>query len=941
MKTTKITTTTFPVAEKAEKKIEKKLKKKEAKIRKAYQPLAKYRTEREEKHGKEYKKKTNYIYVDLNEGEIHFLKNKEIRKYDILKRVYDLQPAKVKTLAELLWKGSRLREEIEEETIEELQEKRLIDVYRLKGRVLAALLIDELSADPTGKKTETKEHVKADYELPDYMDKGYDLSQKLEEEESIVESYERDTIRYPVDRIAGILKNLYDVKTTLEGITYMPYLKAEHKSKVTEKHYPLCFNKKAKKKKTMKLKPIALSTEIGAKNAVPMESSTIDFKDVVGLKEVKKEIEDTFLKPLKDPELAKKLKKKAGGSLLLYGPPGCGKTYMAKAVVGETGLPFYNVNVNDVIGLGAEEAAEKIHRIFEEANQNAPAIIFFDELDAVGRKRDTRQRQEERIMLTQLLTEMDGVNNMTENVLIIAATNIPWELDPALRRAGRFNKQVFVPPPEKEVREQLFKKYVKELPIGEIDHGKLAEESQGYAASDIKTICEKAAQTLWHEKERVETEDLLNTLREHKNSLTAWFRLAEKEIRESNEVDLYRELSKHILKHAGGVDQVQKTEIKFKDVAGMESVKKEIKKNIVYPIENLGLAEKYGKKTGGALLLYGPPGCGKTYIAKATAGECDAAFFNVKLTDAGSEKKIEEIFERARNNIPAIIFFDELDAIAGRRDNTAGKEKKIINQLLVELDGFTENKGVMVMGATNAPWNIDPALRRTGRFSKQIMVPPPDHDARKEIFRIHTRDKPVSAEVDYEILAEATEEYSASDIKTICEKAAEKPWNEAVAGGIERKINMEDFLDAAEEQEPTILPWIKAARKQLKESMEEEFYRKLKDLLEGYGEAREPEIIMPELDELREMDEIKEKMNIAKLRYLQGVINREEFKLITEYYQRKIMELEKPTQQPVMEDGDDGMMLMKDMEWTVDTHPSGRLHYRIRSMMGDVYKMPC
>jgi len=399
------------------------------------------------------------------------------------------------------------------------------------------------------------------------------------------------------------------------------------------------------------------------------------------------------------------------------------------------------------------------------------------------------------MLLNQLLTEMDGVESQKENILFIAATNAPWAVDAALRRAGRFTKQLFIPPPDVNARKELFRLHTKGEPLDEgVDIDKLAELTDGYSSADIKAICDAAIRIPWEEamktgvQRKATMQDFMKAISKQKSSLLPWYKTTYKQLESSGEIDTYKEYAKYILKYAGGVDTIKKPRISFKDVGGLEEVKEEIRRSVIYPMNREDLAKEFGQTIGGGILFYGPPGCGKTYIAKATAGECNASFFNILITDilspesGGSEKNIRDVFERAGRNTPAILFFDEIEGIAGRRDNLSIEAVRLVDAFLTELDGFKKKKGLIVMGATNAPWAIDPAFRRSERFSKQIFIPPPNTEARMQIFQIHCREKPVGPDVDYDALAKVTENYTASDIKMICDIAASIPWEEALKG---------------------------------------------------------------------------------------------------------------------------------------------------------------
>ena len=958
MKIKRVVTKSFAVSESAEKicelrateespigALKRAIGREKIEIKKAYRPLARFKISRQEEEHKGfittetiYKVIDNFFYVDLTSLDIyHFphrlpMESVRIDRYDILKRIIDLPDISIKTLGKLMRTDWIFYDELDRDAILDLETAGLIKTFKPSWKVLISTLWSEFN--PEDDEILVKKRVKINYNIPKFRDPGWDLSSFLQETNTILESYERDKIKYSIERISDVLSLLFDARVGLEGVTFLPYIQTirkrvdEHMEIKPKMHFPVCRIGivDVKVKKGEPLRPIAIGTAIGSKGTVPVEEVTINFDDVANLEDVKEEIRKNIVYPLTKPELAKEFGKRGGGAILLYGPPGCGKTYIAKATVGECGVTFFNVNISDIISKGVEEGAKSLHEVFVDANRNSPAIIFFDELDAIGGRRVKGRSYAEKMEIDQFLMEMDGIDSLDKDVLVMAATNVPWNIDPALRRSVRFTKHIFIPPPDFETRIKLFEIHTRNLPVSDdIDFRKLAELTEGYSSSDIKVICDRAAEIPWREalksgkKRNITMKDFMDALSKQKSSLIPWFKIAAKEIRESGERDIFKDFSEYILKYGGGIDKIRKPEITFADVGNLEDVKEEIRKNIVYPLIREDLAKEFKKETG-SILLYGPPGCGKTYIAKATVGECNVSFFDVKITDiisseeGRSEKNIREIFEKANKNAPAILFFDEIDAIAVRRDlDITGMERRIVDILLEELENSKKNKKLMVLAATNSPWTLDPSIKRAGRFSKKILVSRPNERARLEIFKVHTRDMPIDRSVDFERLSKLTEGYSSADIKEICDRAAEIPWREALEGGKKRNIMMHDFMSAIKSVKTSLAPWYSLAKKQILESDERDEYKELLEDIERFEEIykekeRIKEVIKEERKRLRptlsrrereritalemERDKVERMISKARFKYHKRQIDEATLRNLVEEYEKRVIDIE-------------------------------------------------
>ncbi|CAN1137300.1 Cell division cycle protein 48 homolog [Linum perenne] len=500
------------------------------------------------------------------------------------------------------------------------------------------------------------------------------------------------------------------------------------------------------------------------------ESRDVGYEDIGGVRKQLSQIREAVELPMRHPELFKAIGAKPPRGILLYGPPGTGKTLIARAIANETGASFFCVNGPEIMSKMAGESEENLRKLFEEAEKKAPAIIFMDEIDSIAPNREKTNGEVERRIVSQLLTLMDGLKSRA-NVVVIGATNRPNSLDPALRRFGRFDREIDIGVPDEIGRLEILRIHTRKMKIADdVDLEKVAKETQGHVGADLAAVCTEAALQCVREKMDVidieeETIDaeILNSMfitnSHFKISLTT-----------SNPSAL-RET------------KVEVPNVKWEDIGGLERVKSELQETVQYPVEHPEMFEKYGMSPSKGVLLYGPPGCGKTLLAKAIANECQANFISVKGPElltmwfGESEANVRELFDKARQAAPCVLFFDELDSIAVQRggggggSDAGGAGDRVLNQLLTEMDGLTAKKTVFVIGATNRPDIIDSALLRPGRLDQLIYIPVPDEKSRVQILKSCLRKSPVSSEVDLEKLARMTEGFSGADITEICQRA--------------------------------------------------------------------------------------------------------------------------------------------------------------------------
>jgi transitional endoplasmic reticulum ATPase len=499
----------------------------------------------------------------------------------------------------------------------------------------------------------------------------------------------------------------------------------------------------------------------------PRAIPRIAYEDIGGLRPVIQKVREMIELPLRHPELFERLGVEAPKGVLLHGPPGTGKTLLAKAVASETNANFYSIGGPEIMSKFYGESEERLREIFKEAQENAPSIIFIDEIDSIAPKREEVTGEVEKRVVSQLLSVMDGLQSRGK-VVVIGATNRINSIDPALRRPGRFDREIEIGVPDRDGRLEILQIHTRGMPLAEdVDLKKLADVTHGFVGADLEALAKEAAIRALRrilpemdlEAENIPAEVLNKII-----------------VRMSDFQEALKEVEPSAMREV----LVEVPDIKWDDIGGLEGVKEELREAIEWPLKYPELFAQMNAVPPKGLLLYGPPGTGKTLLAKAAANESEANFISVKGPEllnkfvGESEKAIREIFRKARQASPCIIFFDEIDSVAPIRGNSSGDSnvtERVISQFLTEMDGLEELRNVVIIAATNRPDIVDPALLRPGRFDRMLLVPPPDLEARKQIFRIHTKKTPMAEDVKLDELARKTEGYTGADIASICNTA--------------------------------------------------------------------------------------------------------------------------------------------------------------------------
>ncbi|MCX9010619.1 MAG: CDC48 family AAA ATPase [Candidatus Methanoperedens sp.] len=558
------------------------------------------------------------------------------------------------------------------------------------------------------------------------------------------------------------------------------------------------------------------------------EIPEVMYEDLGGIKPAIIKIREIIELPLKHPELFNRLGIDAPRGVLLHGPPGTGKTMLAKAVANESDAYFITINGPEIMSKYYGESEHKLREAFEEAEKNTPAIIFVDEIDSIAPKRAEVTGEVERRVVAQLLSLMDGLKTR-KNVIVIGATNRPEALDMALRRPGRFDREIELRVPDREGRREIFQIHTRGMPLAEdVNLDDLADRTYGFVGADIAAMCREAA---------------MNSLRR----ILPEIDLEQKEIPKETLDKLivtrsdFESVMKEIQPSAMREILFEVPNVTWEDVGGLESVKSLLAEAVEWPLRYGESFRRIGVEAPKGVLLYGPPGTGKTLLAKAIANESEANFITVKGSDilskwyGESEKHIAEVFKKARQVAPAIIFLDELDALAPVRGAALGEPhvtERIVNELLSELDGLEELRGVVVIGATNRPDIIDPALLRPGRFDEMILVPVPDAKTRLEVFRVHTRKMSLAADVNLDELVRLTDDFTGADIAAVCKKAGRFAMREDINA---TSVRQKHFLAAINDTGPSVTSDVMVYYEQIKNELRKRRAKQIESRPEMYA----------------------------------------------------------------------------------------------------------
>jgi transitional endoplasmic reticulum ATPase len=518
----------------------------------------------------------------------------------------------------------------------------------------------------------------------------------------------------------------------------------------------------------------------GAAGPTGAQSRSLSYEDVGGLKPQLQRIREMIELPLRYPQVFERLGIDAPKGVLLYGPPGCGKTLIARAIAQETEANFFSVSGPEIIHKFYGESEAHLRKIFEEASRKSPSIIFLDEIDAIAPKRDQVVGDVEKRVVAQLLALMDGLNRRP-NLIVIAATNLPNSIDPALRRPGRFDREISIPIPDRHGRQQILEIHSHGMPLAEgVDLSHLADITHGYVGADLEALCREAAMICLR--------GLMQDIDFGQQSIP-YEQLNRLEINMEHFLSALREVEPSAVREVF----VEIPTVGWNDVGGLDAIKESLIEAVIWPLKFAEFFERAGTRPPKGILLAGKPGCGKTLLAKALANESQVNFIPVKGPEllskfiGESERAMREVFRKAKQAAPCIIFFDEIDALLparGMGGADAHVAERVLSQFLVELDGVEELKGVLVLGATNRADILDPAVLRPGRFDEIVEIPSAGDADRAAIFRVHLSGKPLAEDVNIDALAAMAAGFSGARVASVCQRAALRAVRRAVRAAV-------------------------------------------------------------------------------------------------------------------------------------------------------------
>ncbi|HEX2187316.1 MAG TPA: CDC48 family AAA ATPase [Longimicrobiaceae bacterium] len=541
----------------------------------------------------------------------------------------------------------------------------------------------------------------------------------------------------------------------------------------------------------------------------------VTYDDLGGLGDTIEQVREMIELPLKHPELFQRLGIDPPKGVLLHGPPGTGKTLLAKAVANEADAQFFHIAGPEIMGRHYGESEQRLREIFQEAQQNAPSIVFIDEIDSIAPKREEVTGEVERRIVAQLLTLMDGLEQR-QNVVVIGATNRVNAIDEALRRPGRFDREIVIGVPDTAGRRDVLAIHTRGMPLAEdVDLDELARTTYGYVGADISALAREAA---------------IDALRRNLPNIDLDKKEIPQEVLENLVVmrDDFLNAQRRVQPSAMREIMIQVPNVTWDDVGGLEEAKRALKEGVELPLLHPDAFRRLGIRPAKGFLLYGPPGTGKTLLAKAVAREAEANFIATKSSDllskwyGESEQQISRLFQRARQVAPTVIFIDEIDSMAPQRGGLMGEPavtERVVNTLLAEMDGLEELQGLVVIGATNRPTLLDPALLRPGRFDELVYVPVPEREGRLRILAIHTKDMPLASDVELETLADRTQGYTGADLEDLVRRAGLQALREDLQTA---EVPMRFFEAALKETRASVTPEMEREYEELQEQLKRE-----------------------------------------------------------------------------------------------------------------------